>query len=430
MPAVEPSSNGQTIETCDVIVIGGGPGGAAIAILLAESGMKVVIIEKERHPRFHIGESLLPHSLPILKRLGVLDQVHEIGVFKPGAEFISEDGSKNNVFNFDRALTEGPDHAYQVRRDDFDKILFDRARDVGAITLEETTATIQSCDYSAAIVAARGVDGSKFLFHADFLVDASGRSTVTAKMREEKRADRKINSAAIYGHFRDVPRADGPRGGNIRIYLTDPGWMWQIPLPDGVTSIGLVVPGDVIAKRDRSIEEFFHSQATRNPEMARALTDAEPIGELTATGNFSYRAHHAVGPGHIKVGDAFGFIDPIFSTGVHLALSSATEAARTILEAHRSPSDRARLMRAYDRHINRRINYVSWFIYKIHDRAFREMILNPRDFFSIERAVISLLAGDFQPNRAIEFRILLFKAIRMLVQFKNAARKNEDAYGR
>ncbi|MDH3738664.1 MAG: tryptophan 7-halogenase, partial [Alphaproteobacteria bacterium] len=254
MTSPDPGSGSATIKTYDVIVIGGGPGGAAVAILLAEAGLKVVIIEKERHPRFHIGESLLPHSLPMLKRLGVLDRVHEIGVFKPGAEFISEDGSKNNVFNFDRALTEGPDHAYQVRRDDFDKILFDRAREAGATTLEETTATIQSCDDSAATVAARMVDGSDYLFHADFLVDASGRSTITAKWREEIHADRKNNSAAIFGHFRDIPRAEGPRGGNIRIYLTNPGWMWQIPLPDGVTSVGLVVPGELIATRDRSVE--------------------------------------------------------------------------------------------------------------------------------------------------------------------------------
>ncbi|MEX0758690.1 MAG: FAD-dependent oxidoreductase, partial [Tistlia sp.] len=133
-------------RTCDVLVIGGGPGGSAVATFLAQAGLEVVLVEKDTHPRFHIGESLLPHSLPILARLGVLDRVRGIGMFKPGAEFVSQDGTKNPVYLFERALDGGPDHAYQVRRAEFDQILFERARAAGALGVVGAPAAVERCD--------------------------------------------------------------------------------------------------------------------------------------------------------------------------------------------------------------------------------------------------------------------------------------------
>lgn len=427
MSAYEPNLTGQKAEICDVLVIGGGPGGAAVATLLVKSGLSVVIVEKDRHPRFHIGESLLPHSLPILEKLGVLDRVKAIGTFKPGAEFISEKGTRNTVFNFDRALLGGPGHAYQVPRDKFDQMLFERARELGATALEETTATVLSTDENTAIVATQGPDGEQRLFHAGFLVDASGRSTVTAKMNAEKRPDPRNTSAAMFGHFRNVPRLDGPRGGNIRIYLNQPGWMWQIPLPNGITSLGMVAPGAEMAQRGGTVEEFFRERAGRNPEFARLLEAAEPVGPIRATGNFSYRSKQAYGEGHIKVGDAYGFIDPIFSTGVHLALQSASEAADVIIKSHAKPSVRARLLKAYDRRIQKKLNFVSWFIYSIHDPDFRHMLLTPKDWFGMERAIISLLAGDFRPDIRLRARIWLFRQMRRAVRFEHRTKDYQNA---
>lgn len=417
-------------ERCDVIVIGGGPGGSAAAKYLADADLDVVLMEKERHPRFHVGESLLPHSLPILEELGVLEKVQEIGLFKPGAEFISEDGERQTVFQFGRALTPGPDHAYQIPRAKFDEILFNRARDAGARTFEEMTATIVSCDDSGAVVTGRVSDGTEYRFEADFLIDASGRSTVSTKMPGEERLDRRTSSAAIFGHFTGVPRISGPEGGNIRIHLTHPGWMWQIPLPDGITSIGLVVPGEDLAQREGSIEDFYHARTVCNPAMAQSLKNAEMIGSLSSTGNFSYRATRSYAPGLIRVGDAYGFIDPIFSSGIHLALEGGRDAVKAVLDIRKKPARRSKILESYDHRIRRRIGYISWFIYSIHNPAFREMLLNPKNFFGVERAVISLLAGDFRPDIRLRLRVMLFKVLRKIVEITSVEDKKEKSYVR
>lgn len=408
----EPVSEAAS-ERCDVFVIGGGPGGAATAILLAQAGLDVVIAEKERHPRFHIGESLLPHSLPVLERLGVLEQVRAIGVHKPGAEFVSGDGARRAVFDFSRALTDGPPSAYQVRRADFDALLYARAEAVGARALSETTATIETLDDEGAVISTQGPDGARRIA-ADLLIDASGRSALVATRQGDKRPNPHNDSAAIFGHFRGVPRDEGDASGSIRVILTDPGWMWRIPLHDGVTSVGMVAPAAHLAARDCGLETFFRRHCERHPAAREMMRDAEPIGRINATGNYSYAAGAAAGPGHLKVGDAYGFLDPIFSTGVHLALCSAEEAAHVVLESRARPHRRRALTAAYDRRIRRRLAYVSWFAYRINDPVTRELLLQPRDVLGVERAVIALLAGDFARNPRIHARVLLFKLIRRL----------------
>ena len=401
-----------------MLVIGGGPGGSAAATFLARQGLETVLVERDAHPRFHIGESLLPQSLPILDDLGVLERVREIGVYKPGAEFISEDGRTEAVFEFRRALRAGPTHAYQVLRSEFDAILFRHAEACGVRTLERTAANVLELQDEGAVVRATGADGEVTDWHTRFLVDASGRSTLTAKMLAQKQPDPRNTSAAIFGHYHDIPPREGARAGNIRIYLTNPGWMWQIPLRGGVTSVGLVAPGDYMRAREGSIDAFFDSHVARHPHVAAMLADASPANRLQATGNFSYRATEAAGASHVKVGDAYGFLDPIFSTGVHLALTSAREAAAAVRDCLASPSRRAARLAVYDRSIRRRLSFVSWFVYMIHDPAFRHLMLHPKNVLGVELAVISLLSGDFDPDLRLRSRIALFKLLRYSFAFR------------
>jgi len=420
--ASEPDQGAKT-QSCDVMVIGGGPGGAATAALLARAGVDVVLVEKDSHPRFHIGESLLPGSLPLLDDLGVLEAVKEIGIFKPGAEFISEDGKSEAVFEFSRALLDWPDHAYQVRRSEFDQILFERAVTFGVKAYQGTTATIRGLDDDGAIVETQSAAGDKVRWRTRFLIDASGRSTLVSKMLDQKRPDPKNSSAAIFGHFRGVPRKAGTRGGNIRIYLTRPGWMWQIPLRNDITSVGWVATGPHLAGRDCGIDEFFNAHCARHPHLAELMAGTERVEAMHATGNFSYRATVASGACHIKVGDAYGFIDPIFSSGVHLALISAADAARRVMTILAHPARRLAELDAYHRKIEKRLSFVSWFIYQIHDPVFRQMMVNPKDILGIERALISLLAADFRPDPRLRTRIALFKLIRYMVKLTTPARE-------
>ena len=399
-------------QSCDMLVIGGGPGGAAAATFLARQGLDTVLVERDAHPRFHIGESLLPQSLPILEDLGVLGRVRETGVHKPGAEFVSEDGRTEAIFEFRRALLGGPGHAYQVLRSEFDEILFRNAAAEGVRTLERTAATVRELREDGATVRTTGPGGDVVDWQTRFLVDASGRSTVTSKMLAQKVPDPRNTSAAIFGHFHGIPMLEGARAGNIRIHLTRPGWMWQIPLPGGVTSVGLVAPGDYLRAREGGIDALFDAHVARHPHIAAMLAGGTSANRLQATGNFSYKSTEAAGPSHLKVGDAYGFLDPIFSTGVHLALTSARDAAAAIRDCLADPSRRAARLAAYDRSIRRRLSFVSWFVYMIHDPAFRHLMLHPKNVLGVELAVISLLSGDFDPNLRLRSRIALFKLLR------------------
>jgi flavin-dependent dehydrogenase len=411
-------------ELCDVVVIGGGPGGSTTATLLARQGHRVILLEKEHHPRFHIGESLLPMNLPIFERLGVLDKVRELGVFKAGADFEAQNASGYNTFAFSRALGNSPPHAYQVWRQDFDQMLFEHARESGADAREGQEATsIDQRGPRDTRLEVRTAAGDSYQIQARYVVDASGRSTFMAAKRKLRRKNNQHQSAAIFGHYTGATPRAGEDAGNISMYRFEHGWMWMIPLRDGVMSVGAVCRPDYLKQRKTGPVEFLSDTLQRNRALWERMKDAQLIGnEVRVTGNYSYDSSQIGGPGWVLVGDAFAFIDPVFSSGVYLAMDGAEQTARVVHEALQQPAREQSLLRKLEKRQRSGMRRFSFFIYRFNSPALREMFGNPRNFWQLERGVISMLAGDLFDAPNVLWRLRLFKIMYGLVGLQHRAR--------
>ena len=397
---------------CDVFVVGGGPAGSTIAALLAERGHHVILAEKDRHPRFHIGESLLPHNLPLFDRLGVRDKIEASAMHKYGIEFVSPYHGKSVKYDFGRAYDKRFPYSFQVRRSSFDHILLQNAAAKGATVIEECR--VQGVTFpegETALVTARGTDGAERQWRARFVVDASGRDTLLAGQMGIKARNPRNNSAAIFGHFTGARRLPGKDEGNITIVWFDHGWFWFIPLSDGTTSVGAVCPSDFFKNRGTDLPGFFRQIIASSPEIADRLQNAELVGDITATGNYSYLSKHTSGDRFLMVGDACAFIDPVFSTGVYLAMVTAFSAADAVDGTLRSPRKAARLLRRYDAQTQKALGSFTWFIYRIREPAMRNLFMSPRNVFRVEEAVLSILAGAIFDGWPVRARLYLFRLI-------------------
>jgi len=405
-----------TSDSCDVAVIGGGPGGSTAAALLAQGGRKVIVLEKAHHPRFHIGESLLPMNLPVFERLGVLDKVHALGVYKPGADFEANNQRGYNTFAFARAIGKSPPHAYQVWRQDFDKMLFDHARECGADAREgQEVVNVEQSGARETRLDVRTDDGRSYHIRASYLVDASGRDAFLSAKWKLRRKNQQHQSAAIFGHYRGAERRVGEDAGNISIYSFEHGWMWMIPLPDGVMSIGAVCRPDYLKQRKGRTVEFLHDTLKRSPALWRRLEGAELIGnEVRVTGNYSYDSSRIGGPGWVLVGDAFAFLDPVFSSGVYLAMSGAEQAANVVDAALRNPATELTLLREFEKRQRAGMDRFSFFIYRFNGPVMQQMFRSPRNTWQLEQSVISMLAGDLFDTPKVLWRLKLFKFIYLI----------------
>jgi flavin-dependent dehydrogenase len=411
----------QPAARCDVLVIGGGPGGATIAALLAERGREVVMLEKARHPRFHIGESLLPLNMPLFERLGVAAEIKDIGMTKYGAEFVSPWHADAVTFDFANAVDKAFPYAYQVRRSEFDHILFRNAVRKGAAAIEGCRATAVQFNDDGAAVSVRHEDGSEALWQTRFVVDASGRDTVLANQFGIKRRNPKHNSAAIFGHFSGATRLPGKAEGNISLFWFDHGWFWFIPLSDGATSIGAVCWPYYMKSRQTDPEKFFLDTIALCPALAERLREAKLCSPVTATGNYSYEVKRATGRNYLLLGDAFTFIDPVFSTGVLFAMQSAFAGADTVEACLNHPHHATRALRAFDRSMRHGPKIFSWFIYRVTTPTLRDLFMGPGNA-KLQEAVLSVLAGDIFRNTPLGPRLLAFKIVYYLKNFFNPRR--------
>ena len=400
-------------QTCDVLVIGGGPAGTTVAPLLAEKGYKVVLLEKARHPRFHIGESLLPANLPLFERLGIADQVKAIGMEKWGAEFVSPQHDMSQTFHFADAWDKSMPHAYQVKRAEFDTILIRNAADKGVEVHENCKA--KAVDFQAddtAVVSAQHDDGREVEWQARFVVDASGRDTFLANRFQIKHRNPKHNSSAIYGHFSGAKRHDGQAEGNITIFWFDHGWFWFIPMMNDATSIGMVTwPYYMKTIGERSLEQFLRDGIAMCPGLAERLKDAKLETKVEATGNFSYVSERNHGANYLLLGDAYAFIDPVFSSGVMLAMNSGVIGAEAIDTCLKTPAKAAAALKRFDALMKHGPKEFSWFIYRVTNPIMRDFFMYPKNIFRVKEALLSVLAGDIFGKTPIWRSILMFKVL-------------------
>jgi 2-polyprenyl-6-methoxyphenol hydroxylase-like FAD-dependent oxidoreductase len=416
---------------CDVLVIGGGPAGSTMAALLAERGRQVVLVEKEHHPRFHIGESLLPMNLALFEQMGLGREIERIGMIKYGAEFISPyHNFKSVTYDFANAIDKRYPFAYQVRRSVLDEILFKHAIAKGASALEGCRVdNVEFLPAGGARITAHRGEGEERQWRARFVVDASGRDTLLADQLGIKRRNHRHDSAALFGHFKGARRQPGKAEGNITIFWFDQGWFWFIPLADGTTSVGAVCRPAYFKSRQTTLDQFFMDTIAMCPAIAARLSEAEPLGPVTGTGNYSYRAERMSGDSFIMLGDAWAFIDPIFSAGVFFAMSSAfvgADAVETCLDA---PRQARRALRRFDAQISRGIDTFSWYIYRATRPALRNMFMSPRNVLGAEHAMLSLLAGDVFRRSTVRTRLLVFKAIYYISSILTP-RRSYDAWRR
>ncbi len=397
---------------CDVLVIGGGPAGSTIATLLAREGRQVVLLEKDHHPRFHIGESLLPGNVELFDKLGVRDQIEAIGLPKFGIEFVPPDSDARTYYDFAEGWNPDKGQAWQVRRSQMDEILFRHSAKNGAVAHEGAQVRSVDFDDQGATVGVQMDNGEQRTWRARFVVDASGRDTFLGKKLGTKHKNPEHNSTALFGHFRNARRLEGKREGNISICWFEHGWFWFIPLADGTTSVGAVCWAYYLKRRDKPLKEYFYDTIALCPELHDRLKNAELVDDrVHATGNFSYSSSRATGDKFLLIGDAFTFIDPMFSSGVYLAMQSAFDGAQHVATALDRPAELPAARAALEERMRVGPRDYSWFIYRVTNPTIRDMFMHPKNVFKVKQGLMSLLAADLHHGPAFRRSLFMFKVL-------------------
>jgi flavin-dependent dehydrogenase len=380
----------------DVLVLGGGPGGSTVAALLAMAGCSVVLCEKERFPRFHIGESFLPYNRPLLERLGVVDQIQAMGFQRKwGARFVFEPSLESVHLDFERGLNPRIAQAFHARRADFDHILLQNARAKGADVREEESAEAVLFEEGRAVGARiRRADHSVYEVRARLVVDATGRDGLMGAQLALRKRDPKLRQAALFSHYENAEMGLGKEGGDILVVGGPFGWFWLIPLDAKTTSVGVVFPGQLMAQRQgRDLESFFAEIIASSPTVSHRLRDAQRIAPVRPAADFSYRCSAMAGDGWAMVGDAACFLDPVFSSGVFLAMGSAQHLADLAApRLRRGQILRPAEWRSYQRFLTRGLDRFRRFILAFYDPAGSSLLRSqpPEMLYS---AAVTIFAG-------------------------------------
>jgi len=408
----------------DAAVIGGGPGGSSAATALVRRGRRVLLLERERFPRFHIGEAQLPWNNEVLRELGAFEAITG-GGFMPkwGASFRRPDGVTEQYADFAHAVETPTPLSYQVDRERFDDILLRHAARSGVEVRERHRFLDAAFDADGVTVRYADADGAERSARVAAVVDASGRAGAVVNRFGRHEYDPMLQNVAIHAQVVGVPRAEGRRAGDIRMFTRpDMGWLWLIPLTDTVMSIGAVIPKathrrEAKASAEASLDHYFAA----TPQAAALLERAKRTSPARVDVDYSYLATRMAGERWIAVGDSAAFLDPIFSTGVLLAMQGGIEAAEAI-DAGLSNGDlSARAFARYERVVRKRYHHFRRFAVGFYDPAFREVWFAEKKRFGLYPAIVSILAGNWKPSLATRARIALFFG---LIALKRLGRKD------
>ena len=414
--------NGMASQA-DVAIIGGGPAGSAAAILLARAGRRVVLCEKEAFPRFKIGESLLPHSLELFDRLGIRDELERHAFPKAGGEIATACGRRTRRFYFDGAMQLSHRSAFQVERAWFDKMLLTRAAESGAEVRQPCAVSSLAFDKTGVTL----MTGSGEI-RASHLLDCSGRNAVVGSHFDLKRSYDHLQKFSVFAHYEGVQRDEGRDATLTRLVRGKHCWFWLIPLDARRTSIGVVMDIADFRAAKMTPETALDDAIANAPVMRSRMAAAHRISEVHAAGDYSYRNTRLHGPRWLLAGDAAGFIDPIFSTGVFLALHSAEQAASTLDFALRHPLLGRIRMASYARDLNRQMDRYLRFVTSWYTDEFVDVFTAANPPLQIPQAVNSVLGGNIHPNFGVRWRLQLFYLVLWIQKRHTIVPRLEDTH--
>jgi flavin-dependent dehydrogenase len=382
----------------DVLILGGGPGGSTLGSCLAKRGRRALILEREKFPRFHIGESLLPRSCEVFEMLGLTDKLEQRFLRKYGARFLCSDTRRVNTYLFSEAFESPFEFAYQVPRAEFDHLLLQHAADLGAEVREEWEATEVIFEDGKAVgvrARPRGTTASVEL-RAPIVVDATGRDTLLASRIRRKAHVAKLDKTALFSHYKGAVRQEGLAEGNIQIIVFEHGWFWMIPFRGDITSVGVVVSSEWMKERKKGepLDAFYDRTVAQSCWATEFLAHAERARPVGALADFSYRVDQLTGDGWLFVGDAGGFLDPLFSTGAHLAIKGAELASVAIDHALETGDVSRASFAGYEAAVRYAVDLFLGVVQGFYAGHFRETLFEQNQRATLRKLITSILSGD------------------------------------